>query len=143
LPTDGWRVTSVYNATDGFPLELLHGRSEYRHMFPRPSENLGVPQFYRLRSNNLEVYPWAQANTTLEVDLFLPPAVLTGSDEPIWPEQYHRILVDGALELASVDDGNPKQAELYRDAKDRQVSHMMTDLLGPRGESYPEILDRG
>lgn len=142
LPTDGWRVTAVYNATNDFPLEQLDGRADYRHWFPNPDQNLGVPELYRLRSNNLEVYPWPAATTTLHVDLYLPPALLVNStDEPIFPEQYHRILVARALSEAHRDDGNLDMAGQYEQQYGILLGNMGDDLLSTRGERYPEVRD--
>lgn len=141
LPADGWRVSAVYNATDGVPLIQLDGRAEYRHWFPNPSQSLGTPSFYRQRSNTLEVYPWAQVATELDVDLYLPPAALTTGQEPVFAEQYHRVLVAGALAYAYEDDGNLEQANVQRSRFNQLLGDMLTDLLGPRGESYPAIID--
>jgi hypothetical protein len=141
LPADVFRVTSVYNATDDIAMIPLDGRAEYRHDFPDPASGLGSPQFYRLRNTTLEVYPWAQATTALSVDIFVPPAELGTSDEPVFPEHYHRILVSGALAYAYEDDANGAQAQLHRSSFDRLLMAMKEDLLGSRVEKYPEILD--
>lgn len=141
LPSDVWRVTSVYNATDKWPLTPIPGRSEYRHWFPDPASNLGTPQWYRLRGATLEVYPWAAAATTLHADIAAPPAEITTSTEPVFPEQYHRILIHGALIKAYEDDGNLALAATHQARYERLLAAMRTDLLGPRTEGYPEVVD--
>lgn len=141
LPTDVFRVTSVYNATDGLPLAPIPGRAEFRRYFPEPENGLGMPLYYRLRSNTLEVYPHASAETSLTVDTVVPPAALATDAEPVFPEQYHRLLVLGALAKAHDDDENPAQADRYQARYERLLADMKTDLLSPRTEAYPEVVD--
>lgn len=141
LPTDVWRVTAVYNATDDYALDQMHGRAEHFRRFPDPASNLGQPSVYRLRSNVLEVYPWPATTTTLHVDVVAPPAELGASSEPVFPEQYHRMLIDGALAMAYGDQGELERGQAYRGRFERQLQNMLVDLLGPRGESYPVVLD--
>lgn len=100
LPDDVWHVGAVFNATDGFALTPLHGRAEARRDFPS-SDAAGAPTFYRIIGAQLELYPTPERATTLEIDAFAPPAELAaGTDEPAFPRQHHRILVDGALAYA-------------------------------------------
>ncbi len=142
LPTDVWRVTSVYNATDAWPLVPIPGRSEYRHWFPDPTANLGSPAYYRLRGSTLEVYPYAQAATTLHADIATPPVSLSAAgDEPVFPEQYHRILVLGALSKAYEDDLDDRWAASYQARYERMLQDMKADLLSPRTEGYPTVID--
>lgn len=142
LPTDGWRVSAVYNATDKIRMRQLDGRSDYRDWFPDPAGSLGTPEFYRLRSNVLEVYPRPAVTTEIDVDVFVPPAELTaGAQEPVFPEQYHRILVYGALALAYEDDDNLPRMQAAQARRDQLLADMLRDLLGPRTDSYPGILD--
>lgn len=141
LPADGWRVQAVYNKTDEWPLVPIPGQSDYRRWYPDPESNLGSAQYYRMRANNIEVYPWVSAATTLHVDLLIPPTALGAADEPVFPEQYHRILVYGALALAYEDE---EADSLHRRAQaryDRLLANMIQDLLSPRTEGYPEIVD--
>lgn len=135
LPADVWRVTSVYNATDKIPLTPIPGRADFRHWFPAPADGLGIPLFYRLRGNVLEVYPWPAVTTEIDVDVAQPPAALTaGADEPIFPEQFHQLLVLGALARAYEDDGAPNQATPYQGRYERLLQSMKQDLLSVRTE---------
>lgn len=143
LPADAWRVTSVYNSTDKIPLTPIPGRSNYRRYYPDPASSLGVPQFYRLRGATLEVYPWPSSTTLLTIDTATPPAALTTGTEPIFPEQYHRILVVGALAKVYEDDANAAMAASHQARFDRLLQAMRTDLLSPRDEGFPQILDLG
>lgn len=140
LPADVWRVTAVYNATDSFPMHPLHGRSEYRTWYPDATQT-GSPTFYRLRGNILEVFPTAAATTEIDVDTFDPPATLGAADEPVFPSQYHRLLVSGALAYAYDDDGNLQQGALHRGRFEQGIERMRADLLSPRLETYPTVID--
>lgn len=141
LPSDSWKVTAVYNDTDKYPLAPIDGRVEYRHMFPDPAAAVGPPRYYRLRGANIDVFPTPLVTTALILDTRLPPAALTASTEPIFPEQYHRALVSGALAYAYEDDGNPAQAGIHRGTFDKLLYAMIQDLLDTRTEHYPTILD--
>lgn len=141
LPTDVFRVTAVYNATDDIPLSPIPGRADYRRYFPNADAFLAIPLFYRLRNTTLEVYPYAATATVLHVDTVVPPAAIATGTEPVFPEQYHRILVLGALAKAHEDDENIPQADRYQARFDRLLANMTQDLLSPRTESYPEISD--
>lgn len=142
LPTNVWRVTSVYNATDKWPLAPLHGRSEYRHWFPDPTAHLGSPTYYRLRGNTLEVFPYPDRATTLHADTLGPPALLAaGSDVPVFPEPYHRVLVLGALSKAYEDDLQERWAVHYQTRYERLLQEMRAGLLSPRTEAYARIND--
>lgn len=143
LTTDGWRVSAVWSSTDGMPLTPLEGRAAYRTLFPLgDSEAPGIPAFYRLKANALEVYPLPQVSTTFQVDLWLPAANLTADgDLPIFPSQYHDILVSGALSDAYLDDGNYKAHDVHEGRYKELLGAMMFDLLGPRNERNYEIVD--
>lgn len=141
LPSDGWRVSAVLDLTNDVPLVQLDGKDEHLHQYPDPGSSLGQPQVYRLRSNTLEVYPRPVTSVTLQVEYYAPPATLTSADEPVFPEQYHRVLVSGALQLAYEDNGNMQQAAMHKNAKEQGIAAMAQDLLGPRASAFPQILD--
>lgn len=141
LPSDTWRVSAVYSVTDKMPLTPIPGRSDYRHWYPDPANNLGVPAYYRLQAAVLEVYPWAQAATTLSVNIASPPAALTLVTEPVFPEQYHMLLVHGALAQAYEDDESQGMAQSHNARYERLLQAMKTDLLSSRDEGFHEVRD--
>lgn len=143
LPDDVWHVGAVFNATDGFALTPLHGRAEARRDFPS-SDAAGAPTFYRIIGAQLELYPTPERATTLEIDAFAPPAELAaGTDEPAFPRQHHRILVDGALAYAHDDDGKPQAGQLHRGRFEQGIRRLEMDLYAPRHEGYVPLLDTG
>lgn len=140
LPTDVWTVLDVFNNTDGITVLPIHGRNTAREAFPDLTAT-GVPQFYRLFGDTIEVFPSAQANTTLALDYFVHPAELTASDEPVFPRPFHKILVDGALAYAYDDDGNNQQAAICRARFEQGIVRLVNHLLGARTGNYPQIVD--
>lgn len=141
LPTDVTRVSSVYNATDEFALVPIPGQSQVKHWFPDPESSLGTPQWYRVYAGKIEVYPWPSVTTEIDVEHPVAPADIAAGTEPVFPEQYHRILILGALAHAYQDDENLAMARSYQDRFDRMLAGMISDLLSPKQEGYPEIVD--
>lgn len=137
LPENAFAVTAVHNTTDHFPLSPIDGTVAYRHMFPDPANSLGTPQVYRVRRNKLEVFPRPSVQTRLEIDVELPvPELLADTDEPVFPEQFHRLLVSGALSLAYADQGNLEHMQVHNQIFQAGVQRMAVDLLGTRTEQY-------
>lgn len=141
LPSDCWRVTAVFNDTDNFLLERLDGRSGYREFYPDPANNRGTPTSYRLRANVLELYPRPSSSTDVVVDYFVNPAELGASDEPVFAEQYHRILVAGALAFAYEDEGDERRAEVQRQRFANGLEAMRLDMTASRGATYTALVD--
>lgn len=142
LPTDVWRVTGIFNATDKWPLAPLPGQIDYREWFPDPAGSLGTPEFYRLRGSTLEVYPWPAVDTSLTVDTIVPPALLSaGGDVPVFPSQYHRLLVYGALARVYEDDRETGPSGTNQGRFAQMLQQMRNDLLGPRTEGFAPVLD--
>src|SRR5690606_36779102 len=50
LPTDAWKVTAVYNATDKYPMNQVDGRDAHLWLYPQPGDARGTPQNYRLHN---------------------------------------------------------------------------------------------
>lgn len=143
LPTDAFRVSAVWNATDQFRLTPIEGRNEVYLLFPDQNET-GQPTQYRVFSNTLQVYPLPEKATTLQVEYFAGPAatlLVAGGDVPVFPSQYHRLLVEGALSRAYTDDGNSDWAKMHGDREATLIQQMVNDLLGTRQSRNAEIVD--
>lgn len=138
-----WRVTSVLNTTDNYPLRPLTRKPA--DDYPTLSADKGSPESYRLVKNTLEVYPYPDHAVVLRVELYVPPAALVDdTTTPVWPPEFHRVLQDGALALAYEDDGNEKFSDRHRGRFMEGLAKMEEALLGGlRSESYPQILDPG
>lgn len=141
LPADVFRVTAVHNTTDDVPLVQIDGRATYNDYFPSPDLSTGVPQFYRLRDTTIEVYPRPAVATVLSVDYFESPAELGASDEPVFPELWHHVLVFGALRYAYEDDGNPEASDRLQGRYDRLLGDLLAAQFSTRTDAYPQVVD--
>ena len=142
LSTGVFHVTAVYDETDKYLLEPLQGRSEYRDEYPDPAAITGPPVHYRLRGGYLEVYPRPTVDTVLQVDHFVAPAALSaGGDVPAFPEQFHPILVSGAMAYAYEDDGNAAQAAIHWARFNTRLQMMALTMLAPRTSRFEGIAD--
>lgn len=140
LSEDVWQVNSVYNTLAKAPLMELHGPQTAQQYFV-PGDS-GEPFVYRVSGNFLEVYPSPVRDTDLSVEWAEGPAELaSGTDEPWFPERFHRMMVSGALALAYEDDGNLQQAQSAQSRLDVMLEGMKESLLRPQGEGYHVIQD--
>lgn len=141
LPTDVTRVLAVRNNTDDVVMRSYEGRDQ--HFVDDPAQDLvGVPRAYRLFGSTIQVFPLPSANTVLAIEYPAPPTELTAnSDEPLFPEQYHRILVEGALSRAYEDDGQMDQAASAKQRYDAMLAGMKVDLLASRTSRNRQIVD--
>lgn len=141
LPTNGWRVLTVWNATDGWRLEEVTGRTTAFDRFPDRAGSTGAPSEYRLFGNKVQVYPWAEVATDLIVEYASTPSALSDGDSPVFPSEYHNALMHYALSQAFSADGDLKMAGHHDSMFARILEQMRTDLLGARGDSYPQIVE--
>lgn len=130
LPTNVTRVTAARNTRDNVKLEQLDGKAQHLLWDPTQAQT-GIPVLYRVLGTKFELYPMPSADTIIELEYPLPPALLVSAgDIPVFPSQYHRALVEGALCLAYADDGAVDQTQLHQARFDAILSRMMNDLLG-------------
>jgi hypothetical protein len=139
-----WRVISVLNTTDDYTLAPAAGApfSDY----PTESADPGSPEVYRLFGNTLQVYPYTDHAIVLRIEVFKPPTALldNSSSAPVWPPEFHSVLIEGALAMAYRDDGNDTFADKHYEKFLAGISKMEEALLsGMRAESYPQIIDTG
>jgi hypothetical protein len=141
LPTDVFKVTAVYDATDQFPLVPLEGRNQVFQEYPQQTET-GQPMHYRLLGGNILVYPIPEAATNLTVEYLKMPADMSAdADVPAFPSQWHDALVSGAVALAYRDDGNMQMAAEYEKESQGMIASLIQDSMQPRQDRYYEIVD--
>lgn len=140
LPSDTIAVISVYDVTNEADLQQLHG-VRARHTYFTTDE--GDPEAYRVKGTQLQVFPLPTASITLRVQYVAGAALLaTNTDEPPFPEVFHRILVDGALAAAHDDDDNSNQSDRHFAAFQRGIENLKQAVLPYRGGGeYPVIQD--
>lgn len=66
---------------------------------------------------------------------------LSGSASPTFPSAYHDILIDGALAMAYLDDGNPGQGDRYQQLFMEGIKSMLGQLGQSRTETNSIIRD--
>lgn len=139
LPEDCFALHSVYDATNDYVLDPVSNRAAIDNDFP--STSTGAPEFYRTVGNLLYVYPTPDTAVTLRLEYPGGFAPLTGTDEPYFPEQFHHILVDGALALAYEDDGNASMADRHGSKFQAGRGELLAFLTTNRHGSHHEITD--
>lgn len=142
LPTDAFEVLGILNTTDGIPMREITGRKSWMQMFPLQSDTPGPPLYYRLFNNTIQVFPYPSQATQLRVEYKVRPGrFASASDVPVFPSEFHGMLVEYIMALAYQDDGNPQQATAHMAVFEERLAEMKADLLGPRGDSYAQIDD--
>lgn len=142
LPVDAWHVNNVYNSTSLVKLEPLEGTAEHLRYWPDLTED-GTPVNYRIRANTIEVYPLPSVTTALRVEYVAQVADLVADvDLPVFPLNFHaRLLVDGTLADAYLDDGNIKQYEAHEANFQGCLKDLIVWANETQTERYPEITD--
>lgn len=142
LPTDVLGVTAVYNVTDQTAMEPVEGSDRPYRIWPDQVEQ-GVAGAYRLRGSVLEVYPLPDKTTTLKIEYQSVPADLAAdADVPVFPSQFHRMLVAGALVRAYEDDGaSAATIKQYQDSFDALLDALRTYVFSGTTSRYPGIVD--
>lgn len=141
LPTDVFRVTSVWDKTDQYPMVPLEGRNQVYNEYPQQIE-IGGPQHYRIFNNLLEVYPLPAVNTIFTVEYLVEAADLVNdADVPVFPQQFHDMLVAGAVGMAYRDDGNLQQASSYDNEMMEMLKALQQEAGQPQNDRYAEIVD--
>lgn len=142
LPVDAWHVNSVYNSTALVKMEPLEGIAEHLRYWPDLTED-GTPVTYRIRNNTIEVYPLPSVTTALRVEYVAQLAVLSAdADLPVFPQNFHgRLLVDGALADAYLDDGNQKQYDTHEAIFQAAIKDLVMWAGETQTERYPEVTD--
>lgn len=139
--TDFGRIDGVFNATDHISLVPIHGNTTARETYPTWPSDPGTPVEYRLEGQALQLYPAPQTAISVIVRGWASVGELSsGTDEPAFLSEFHRILVYGALVHAFEDDGNLKQAEVYQRKYDRLLMAMVT-TYSARVDKYAEVVD--
>jgi hypothetical protein len=220
LPDNVFRVTSVYNNEDQYPMRALEGDTQHVRHYPDQTLD-GIPSRYRIFNNQLQVWPLPDGPRTFTVDYIVAPddlgslaslvvashaggaagdITLTGIDvgdtlksvvgvktsdqsvhdftsefsipvddkinntggtattgytlvvtyvslstidanTPVFPKQWHKILVSRALQYAAIDDAQPQMSAAYEKEYDGLLIKMIADLTSGQQDRNPEIVD--
>lgn len=140
LPTDVLQVNWLYDTTNNYRMIPQEGRGDqWRNANLRT--DTGSPVTYRMRASTFEVFPAPTAVTTYVAECVVMPARLAGSDLPVWPSHFHELLLDGALALAFLDDGNTEFHAANWGKFEQSVKNMLATILLFRDETNTPIRD--
>lgn len=140
LPTDVLQVNWVYDTTNNQYLRPQEGRGEQWKQGLRTDSGLSAS--YRLRSNTIELFPLTAATVTLVAECVLMPVRMSADgDLPVWPANWHELLIPGALALAFLDDGNAEFHKLNDDRFRRQLDEMKNAILAFRTSEMVPVHD--
>lgn len=142
IPGSGWYVLSILDSTNDQPLKPLGQWTTSDGMFPTEGETTGSPQYYRVLGSNIEVFPTPDATVVLHVTYLGAPTELTaGGDVPPFGSEFHRILVEGALAKAFLDDGNLEQGQAHAAVFQGLLAQMKATYLRNRGGGFAVLGD--
>lgn len=86
----------------------------------------GAPEFYYVNGPEVRAYP---LGGTLFVSYYKRMPPLTGTDSPVFDEEYHLLIVDKAMIFAYIDGDNFEAAAALRAELDLRLSAMAEDYL--------------
>ena len=86
----------------------------------------GAPDYYYIVGGNA-VYGY-RLGGTIRVDYFKRVAPMSGTDEPVFDEEYHNLIVDKAVIKAYIDSDNFEGAQALQATTDAGLSAMAEDF---------------
>lgn len=143
LPTGTYQVNWVYDTTNDRRIIPDEGRgSQYRGGYQLRSTTAQIPETYKMRNNQLEVYPMPTTSTTFVAECVIYPSDLaTGNDTTTLPPAFDSMLIDGALAYAYLDDGNVPQYQANSQSFQNALKNLKAAMLAFRDETYPPVRD--
>jgi hypothetical protein len=130
------QVDSVYNTTGGYTLD----EATFEELQIDYSDTLtatGSPSYWYRTSAGVGTYPIT--TDSIMVTYWKRSPVLTETDTPLAPSDYHMLYVDIATAMAYRDSDNHQAAEAMQVDIDRQVAEMATSLLAQSERQYMRI----
>lgn len=122
-------IEAVIDTTTSLPLEAWDYR-DLLHSYGDLSVD-GSPQFYYLAnpSGTPEVATYPESSNTIGVQYWEVTPDLTGTDTPLAPSRFHKIIVDMAARECYRDADNHQAAEALQVQIDRDLWRMREALL--------------
>ncbi len=131
LPADFLSMFNVTTTVSGNKFANQLGWMEFQDLtMYLASSGPGTPRHYAIFKNRrLFVAPTPTENveTTVYYDKSIGGLTSDGS-EPVFPEQYHRIIVEGALAIGYGAFDQKDEQTAHREEFDRLLEQMITDL---------------
>jgi hypothetical protein len=130
------QVDSVYNTTGGYTLDEATFE-ELQNDYSDTLTATGSPSYWYRTSAGVGTYPIT--TDSIMVTYWKRSPVLTETDTPLAPSDYHMLYVDIAQAMAYRDSDNHQAAEALQVDIDRQVAEMATSLLAQSERQYMRI----
>jgi hypothetical protein len=100
----------------------------------------GTPVYIYADTTGLKTYPVTTGSITVIYIKRVNP--LTGTDTPIFDEEYHPLIVDKAMIRAYIDGDNYEAAAGLKQLLDENLAAMTEDyMLTSRGPRYIQVVD--
>lgn len=130
-------IVSDVEGTDGLAPGIKLTRTTIEELVDR-GENLaltGVPEeYYVLDGTQVRSFP---LGGTIRVDYVRRVAPLSGTDVPVFDEEYHNLIVDRAMMMAYVDSDNFEARSALKEEYDDNLRAMAEDYqLDSREVNY-------
>jgi hypothetical protein len=132
---DMGHVDTVLDSSQTYPLEqatLEEIQSDYFDL-----TTTGSPTYWYRTSTGVATYP--VTTDTITVRYWKRSPLLTETDTPLSPSDYHMLIVDIATVMAERDRGNHRDADELQADIDRQIGEMVTDLIGQYGLQFTTV----
>lgn len=127
-------------AADGTPLGKVTRRDLVRDG-ALLTDTGGTPESYYLLGGNI-VAVWPVSTASITVVYFKRVAPLTGTDTPIFDEEYHNIIIDKAMLLGYVDSDNFEARAALEQSINTTLQAMGEDyLLTDPSPSFIEVVN--
>jgi len=121
-------VLAVMETTNKRPLFPIERRQI--DLWDPTLEYVSLPCYWYLDGTAVKVWPLPPATVSLSVRYIKRPADLVANgDEPLVPEAYHDLIVDGAVIRCQKDNDNYAAAAAVREDWQRQIDLMVADLM--------------
>lgn len=133
------RKVEYVQLPDGTPLDKATRREIVRE--GNILTDTGTPQAYYLTGGTV-VNVWPVTTTNVTVTYFKRIAPLSGTDTPIFDDEYHNIIVDKAMLLGYTDSDNFEARAALNEQINETLAAMAEDyLLTDPSPSYIEVVD--
>lgn len=132
-------VLSVYDPTEGSQLAYRDRRelvSDYGAL-----TDTGAPAWWYLEGQTtIKTFPVDAARQLTVVYKKVPTALSGGSDTPLIPSQWRRLIVDRAVVEALKEKGSYQEAKFALDVWQTEVDRMVLDLTQRNMTATPEYI---
>jgi len=137
--TDLGVILTVYDSAQEAVIEGMD-RREVEHYFPNLEEE-GEPRLWYLENISLKTYPVSSDELQVRYQRVAP--ALAESEEPLIPEGWQYLIVDGAVVYCLKDDDEREEARALQADVNQGVIEMMQALIPRNNQNAGTVLRTG